>query len=141
MNDHELEKNLRSLRPAPLPSEVRARLKEEPAIQPRRHHRRNLGFAIAAVLVAAATLVALLTPKQSDPAMAREEDTHYSVVQQEAVLLSSRTLETREHNGQLWELVEIQWREDTVSICTATTATVRATEIRPERVWVPVQYY
>ena len=141
MNDQDLEQRLRSLAPAPLPAELRERLAEEPAVELPRKNRR-MRWAIAAGIIAAAGAGLLSWPdSKSDRSLAETDDAPFSVVQQEAVLLSTRTVETREHNGHLWELVENRWREDTVGMCSATEATIRSSEIRPEYVGTPVTFY
>jgi hypothetical protein len=140
MNDQHLEDQIRKLRPAPLPPELRSRLCEEPPVELTRHPAHRVRWAIAAAVVATATLVFLVIPDNQPSEVIAEDDGYLSVVQQEAALVSTRTLETREYNGQLWDLVENRWREETVAMCSATTATIRSTEIRPELVWVPVEF-
>ena len=145
MNNRDLEQQIRELRPASLPAELRAQLDaSEPPVEIGRSRKPLALLAVAAVLIAAATLAVLLQPNPGTSGVAESTDAtdeHFSVVQQESTLLSSRTLETRKHNGRLWELVENQWRDETVAMCSATTARIRSTEIRPEVVWQPVEFY
>lgn len=150
MNDQDLEQQIRKLRPGPLPPELRSRLREEPPIDlPSR--RRHLGrWAMAAAVVGAAILGVMIFPDKPSKQVAVEDGTTnelavedheaFTVIQQEATLIGTRTLERREHDGRLWELVEQQWRDETVAVCSATPVRVRATVIRPETVWVPVKF-
>lgn len=140
MNDQDLEQQIRKLRPGPLPPELRSRLREEPAVNlPRRP--RHLGrWAMAAAVVVAATVGALVFPDKQADEVAVEDNKPFTVIQEEATLIGTRTLERREHDGRLWELVEQQWRDETVAVCSATPVRVRSTVIRPEAVWVPVKF-
>lgn len=140
MNNHDFEQQIRKLQPAPLPPELRARLREEPPAELPRSRRHGVRWAMAATVVVAAVLLILVSPHQQPNEVVAEDDDHFSVVQQEATLLGTRTLETREYDGQLWELVEQQWRDETVAVCSATPVRVRSTVIRPEAVWVPVKF-
>lgn len=140
MNNHDLEAQIRKLQPSALPPELRARLREEPPAEFPRPRRHGVRWAIAAAVVATATLAGLLVPNKQPDEVAAGDDGHFSVIQQEATLVGTRTVETREHDGQLWDLVENRWREEKVGMCTATSATIRSVEIRPEFVWVPVKF-
>ena len=107
MNDQDLEQQIRNLRPGPLPPELRSRLREEPPIEfarPRRHLAR---WAMAAAVVAAAVIGAFVFPPNPPNEVVAGDEEYFSVVKQEAILLDTRTLEMREHDGQLWELVEV----------------------------------
>lgn len=140
MNDEFLEEQLRQLKPGVLPDDLRDRLREEPeVVQPVRGGRRVL-LAVAAGLVVTAGAVFVINRSEPEPGVA-EVERPLSVVREDSVLLSSRTVETREHEGQLWELVEQKWRDDLVGVCSATPVKVRSTTIRPELVWVAVQLY
>ena len=138
MNDQELEQQIRNLRLGPLPAELRSRLREEPATEFRRPRWKSARWAMAAAVVAAAALTFLVSPDQPSDEVAVEDP--ISVIQQEATLIGTRVLETREYEGQRWELVEQQWRDETVAVCSATPVRVRSTVIRPEAVWVPVRF-
>lgn len=138
MNDQELEQQIRNLRLGPLPAELRSRLREEPATEFPRPRWKSARWAMAAAVVAAAALTFLVSPDQPSDEVAVEDP--ISVIQQEATLIGTRVLETREYEGQRWELVEQQWRDETVAVCSATPVRVRSTVIRPEAVWVPVRF-
>lgn len=140
MNDDYLAEQIRRLRPTSMPQDLRDRLAGEPAPLAPSSRVPRLGWAAAAVLaLLAVSLTFLLNPEVESP-QATTESRPISIVSQESTLLGTRTLAQQEHDGQLWELIEENWRDDTVAICSATTAEVRSSILRPEVRWVPVVY-
>ena len=144
MNDQELERHIRNLRPAPLPDDLKERLRSEPEPVPSRKgfHRRGYAWAMAACLAGAAVAWFLVSRGDRDPgAPTVDAPEPISVLKEESTLVSTRTLETREHEGYLWDLVEERWRDEQVAMCSATPVTVRSSKIRPERHWVLVDLH
>ena len=137
MNDQRLEEEIRRLQPAPLPADLKARLAREPELHERKS-RRSMWIAAALVVLATGIVApSLFRDTAPSPAIAAAP---VSVIQRESTLLGTRTVDQRELDGQVWELVEEQWRDDTVALCSATPARVRSTVIRPTYVWVAAEY-
>ena len=65
---------------------------------------------------------------------------HLTIIEQNSILADSRTIALREHEGRMWELVEQEWHDDTVALCSTSPVRVRSTVIRPVTVWLPVQF-
>lgn len=139
MNDQRLEEEIRKLRPAPLPSDLKARLAQEPELHGRRPGRK-MWLAAAAALVVLATAIAVPSLLHDTPTTQADAAAPLSVIQRETTLLSTRTIDQREHDGRVWELVEEQWQDNTVCVSSATPVRVRSTVIRPEYVWVAAEY-
>ena len=145
MNDHELEEHIRNLRPAPLPDNLKERLRSEPqSVEPPSGtgiNRQKVVWAMAACLVGVAVAWFLVSRDggylPGTPIV--ETSPPISVLKEESTLVSTRSLETREHDGRLWELVEERWRDEQVAMCSTTPVTVRSSRIRPERHWVLVE--
>ncbi len=145
MNDDDLlEEELRQLMPSPMPEDLRERLAVEPTLLEAPRSRRIVPWAIVG-LAAAACLVALITtlitrPKPDADEVASEAAPQLSVLQQESTLLNTRPLALKVHDGQVWEIAEEEWRDDTVALCSATPVRVRSTENRREIVCLPVEF-
>lgn len=141
MNDDQLTEQFRKLRPAPLPRDLQERLAAEPEVLATSSRSPRLWWAAAATIaLLAVALTVLLNPHETAPLTEEAEELPISIVSKESTLLGTRTLAQQEHEGQLWELIEEQWRDDTVAICSATTAKVRSSIVRPEVRWVPVVF-
>ena len=144
MNDDSfLENEIRRLRPGPLPEDLRMRMTSEPTPMKHTPLKRVVPWVVAGALAAAACIAIVLNPPSSTEKIADENTAPpepLSIVEQESTLLESRTIEIREHNGRMWELVDQEWRDDTVAICSTTSVRVQSTVIRPETVWLPVEF-
>jgi hypothetical protein len=55
-------------------------------------------------------------------------------------LLAERTLAVEEHDGRVWELVEQEWRDDSIALCSDNPLRVRYSETRVERLCQPVDF-
>jgi hypothetical protein len=139
MNDQRLEEEIRRLRPAPLPTDLKARLAREPELHGRKPRRHMWLAAAAALVVLAAGIAAPSFFRDTDtsPAVATSP---VSVIQRESTLLGTRTVDQRELDGQVWELIEEQWQDDTIAACSATPVRVCSSVIRPAYVWVAAEY-
>jgi hypothetical protein len=140
MNDDLLEAALRTLRPAALPADLKARMQAPPPLEPATvPWWRNVRVIGAASLAAAAALVWMLVPPPAsgpaDPAP-RAVRIH----QTESTLLAERTLAVEEHDGRVWELVEQEWRDDSIALCSDSPVRVRYSETRVERLCQPVDF-
>ena len=138
MNDEHLEQQIRSLRPNRLPPDLTERLEAEPIRPLGGTGRVKLFIAAAAVFATAACIAIWFRPV--DTSVGVSVPRAVSILQQDSTLLNSRTLALREHNGQLWEVSEEEWRDDTVAFCSASPAKLRSTVIRRETVCAPVDF-
>ncbi|MEM7011816.1 MAG: hypothetical protein AAF585_10065 [Verrucomicrobiota bacterium] len=134
--DDPIEELLHSLKPGPLPDELK-RMKEPKVASPTKPIWRSRTWlaAAAAAMVALPGLAWVLQNAGSDG------EKQVSILQMDSELLSSKTLATREHAGQLWNIVEEEWRDETVMLFSMTPVRVRSTEIRREIVCKPVQFH
>jgi hypothetical protein len=144
MNDDQfLEDEIRKLRPAALPADLRERMADEPALPGPTRFRRVLPILAAAGLAAAAC-VAIVINLPSQPGSTADTNPrppdHLSIIEQESTLMDTRSIAFREHDGRMWELVEQEWRDDTVALCSTAPVRVRSSVTRPVTVWVPVEF-
>jgi hypothetical protein len=145
MNDDEkLENELRMLKPGPLPEDLKARLAEEPSLAEKPPPGRTIPWmllvaAAAACLVAFVAILVNPTPSNSGD-LVDSSLPPLSILQKDSMLVSSRPLALREHEGQVWEVSEEEWRDDTVALCSATPVQVRSTENRKKIVYRPVEF-
>ena len=142
-DDSFIEDEIRKLRPAALPADLRMRMRNEPALPKPSRLRRILPIAAAAGLAAAACVAIVVSlpdrPGSTADASPAPPD-HLTIIEQSSTLADTRTIAIREHQGRMWELVEQEWHDDTVALCSTTPVRVRSTVIRPEIVWVPVNF-
>ena len=142
MNDRELENLFRSLKPAPLSEDLRERLGDEPE-RPQASSKRGavvVGWSVAAAVAVFGGLVFFPSsdnPMESDP-IADESDRPVSVVQKDSTLLSSRLLSIEEYDGELWEVSEQEWRDDTLVLYSGGPSKLNSTVIRREVVCAPL---
>jgi hypothetical protein len=140
MNDDLLEAAIRELRPAALPADLKARMKSPPP--PERltvAWWRNARVIATGALAAATALVWQLVPgSATDPADTAPRTVR--IHQKESTLLAERTLAVEEHNGTVWELVEQEWRDDSIALCSGSPVRVRYSETRVERLCQPVNF-
>ena len=134
-DDLELESMLRELRPQKLPDDLRTRMQEPPA-RPSRWKR----IIVPVSLAAAAAITFLLTIQSTSPP-ADESAAPITIVQQQSSLINSRVTAVIEHNGQTWELIEQEWVDEEVAVCSTTPTRVRLAVTRHELVYQPVTYY
>jgi len=139
MNDDYLEQQIRSLNPAPLPQDLVERMSAEPIRPQAGRVRRNFLIAAAAAILVATCVTFALRPDDSAE-VASDSETPVSLVQKESTLLDSRTLAFEEHDGQLWEVSEEEWQDDTLALCSTVPAKLRSTVIRREVVCAPVEF-
>jgi hypothetical protein len=140
MNDELLEAALRELRPAALPTDLKARMQAQPPPGPvTLPWWRDVRVIGASLLAAAATIVWMVVPPSAshpvDP-LPRSVRIH----QTESTLLAERTLAVEEHDGRIWELVEQEWRDDSIALCSDSPVRVRYSETRVERLCQPVDF-
>lgn len=140
MNDDLLEETLRNLRPAALPADLKARMQAPPPLVlvavPWWRKVRVIG---AASLAAAATLAwVFVPPSASGPAHPAPRTVR--IHQTESTLVAERTLAVEEHDGRVWELVEQEWRDDSIAVYSASPVRVRYSETRVERLCQPVDF-
>lgn len=144
MNDDQiLEEEIRKLRPAALPADLRTRMANEPALPGPSRFRRVVPMIAAAGLAAAACIAIVINlPDHTEPRVDNSPPPpeHLSIVEQESTLMDTRSITFREHDGRLWELVEQEWRDDTVALCSTTPVRVRSSVTRPVTVWIPVEF-
>lgn len=143
MNEYEeLERQIRRLRPAPLPPDLAIRLKEPPCPESKHPPRPILRFALAAGLVALACATSLLIRSLSvnteDPPVA--ESRPVSHLQKNSTFLGSRRLSLEEREGRMWEISEQEWLDETIVLCSSSHAEFRTSVIRSEIVRAPVQF-
>jgi len=139
MNDDLLEAALRELRPAALPADLRARMKCPPPPElvtvP---WWRSARVIVTASLAAAAAMAWMLVPPAAGPADPAPRTVR--IQQIESTLLAERTLAVEEHDGRVWELVEQEWRDDSIALCSSSPVRVRYSETRLERLCQPVDF-
>ena len=145
MNDHDLENLIGSLKPAPLPDDLKARMSAEPRPPQKPRNYRGLfaatGVAAAAILVMAGIISILRPDRPADMASLPEEPNRpVSVVKKDSTLLNSRILSIEEHDGELWEVAEEEWRDDTLALYTGGPSRLRSTVIRREVVCSPLKF-
>lgn len=140
MNDDLLEEALRNLRPAALPADLKARMQAPPPLEPVTvpwwRSVRGIG---AATLAAAAALVWALLPLSS-PGPTETAPRTVRIHQTESTLVAERTIAVEEHDGRVWELVEQEWRDDSIALCSDSPVRVRYSETRVERLCLPVDF-
>lgn len=143
MKDQDLEDLIRSLKPSPLPDDLKTRLAPEP-IRPRQSRRwRTVAIAAAAVVaIGLFSTVVFLKPKQQAGAGVAviEPEAPVSVLRKDSTLLNSRTLAIKEIEGQLWEISEEEWRDHTLALCSVGPTELNSTVIRREVVCSPVEF-
>lgn len=144
MNDQDLENLVRRLKPSSLPEDLRERLAAEPELPATPVTKRMLlivaGVAAAVVVFAGMILLERPEPPAGSLADGDEEERPVSVVQTDSTLLGSRLLEVKEYDGQLWEISEEEWRDDTLLLYTAGPSSLNSTVIRREIVCAPLQF-
>ncbi|BCX48658.1 hypothetical protein HAHE_25660 [Haloferula helveola] len=144
MNDRQLEEQIRSLVPAPLPSDLAARMTEPP--QPVTSARlRFLRRGVPAVLstLAAAACVVLVWRHATGPAAAPDDSAPQPVVtvhMEDSRLLETRTLEVLEHDGGMWEIAEQEWQDSDTLLCSNSPIQMRMATTRRELVCRPVHF-
>lgn len=143
MKDHDLEDLIRSLKPGPLPADLKERMAPEP-MRPRQFGRwRNVFIAAAAAIaIGIFSAVVFFKSEQSTETevVVIEPDAPVSVLKQDSTLLNSRTLAIKEIEGQLWEVCEEEWRDHTLALCTAGPTELNSTVIRREVVYSPLEF-
>ena len=136
----QLEQRLREVRLAPLPADLRTRLADNPSSKTTRRGVPIIwggaAFACAAALAFLFVRADFVTPKEdTDP-----EVQPLTIVQKDSTLLNSRPLSIEEHDGQLWELVEEEWRDDTLVMCSTSPLEVRSSTTRRALVLQPISF-
>lgn len=140
MDDKELEERMRRLLPAPLPADLAERLADEPAIEEEPVSEKVIPWrAIVGAGLAAAACV-LLFWGYDGMVGSPDEESPISVTTKESTLLGKRTLSVLEHEGQVWELAEQEWRDDVLAYCSNSPVRVQSSEIRTELVYLPVEF-
>lgn len=132
MNESSLEAMLRQMRPAPLPADVCAHLKDEPAKYRARLIR---GPVVVGLFSAAALLLLCLIWPASPPTMPA-----ITLHQQESTLLRSKRIALEKHDQVWWEQCEQEWLDQEFTLCSDNPAMVRFTRTRHEIVWQPVEF-
>lgn len=141
MNDNDLENLIRSLKPSPLPGDLKARMSAEPMRPKVTGARRQLFIAAAAaVLVGVITVTTFMRPDRPAETVSSDLESPVSVIKKDSTLLNSRTLAIKEHNGQLWEVSEEEWQDDTLALCSVGPTKLNSTVIRREVVCSPVEF-
>lgn len=129
-DDAFLTRQLRALRPAELPGELREQMSHPPSRDRRLPGRVWLRMTLAAA--AAVVIGVFLTPGSGvDPV---------SVSRRDSTLLGSTSLEVVERDGRLWEVVEQLWRDEESLLCTTTPVVVHHQADRREIVARPVHF-
>ena len=142
-NDPFIENEIRKLRPAALPADLRDRMREEPVVRQSSRLRRVLPLATAGALATAACVAIVIKLRvRPEPAIhaGSGPPEELTIIEQNSILADSRTIALHEHHGRMWELVEQEWRDDTVALCSTSPVRVRSTVIRPVIVWRPVEF-
>lgn len=140
MNDQDLENLVRRLKPSSLPEDLRERLAVEPELPATPVTKRML-LIVAGVAAAVVVFAGMILLERPEPlADGHEEERPVSVVQTDSTLLGSRLLEVKEYDGQLWEISEEEWRDDTLLLYTAGPSSLNSTVIRREIVCAPLQF-
>lgn len=148
MKDHDLENLVRSLRPAPLPGDLRTRLSAEPLrLKKPGNHRRvlvSLAMAAAAIMLMVAIILLLRPDRPDRPAKLvsspEEPGRPVSVIKKDSTLLSSRVLSIEEYDGELWEISEEEWRDDTLALYSGGPSQLNSTAIRRDVVCTPLKF-
>lgn len=145
MNDQELENLVKSLKPSPLPGDLRDRLATEPSRTTSSPRSRMifiaLSIAAAAVVVFCGTILFHQPEAASDPLVeGKEQKRPVSVVQKDSTLLSSRLLSIEEYDGELWGVSEEEWRDDTLVLYSGGPSQLSSTVIRREVVCAPLEF-
>ena len=160
----DLEKQILKLKPGALPPDLKERLRDEPpADQPleclpelkpdsirllaRKKRWGWSAFAGAAVAACVAFMLVrhdFISAPEDDAnrqasAGLRQSDYH-SIIRKNQTLLSTKTLATEEIGGQVWEIAEEKWMDNTVATCSTSPVLVSAKEIRREIVFRPVVF-
>lgn len=157
MKDQDLETFLHQLKPAPLPDDLQSRLSTEPGRSMRARKRKVIALVsgLAAAAAGILGLMILVSPgtRTGSDALAMGADQlpvpdewkvgaprPLSVVKKDSTLLNSRLLEIREYDGELWEISEEEWRDDTLVLYSAGPSQLNATVIRREVVCAPLNF-
>ena len=135
-DDSHLEAALRSMRPGPLPPELRERMKEPPPGPIRGPWKRIL--ATSPIAAAAAWLLwANLGPETTTaPGVAPALTIH----EHRSILVESRPLKFIEHDGRLWEIAAETWREEELALCSTSPLRIQTTETNHQLVCQPVDF-
>jgi hypothetical protein len=159
----DLEKQILKLKPGALPSDLVDRLKDEPPLThieenmttdvvakviPIKNNRWVWGLAVG--VAAAACFIILMAReswKSSDQSNGPElvsvdldSSKELSMIRRDETLIRTTTLATEELDGQLWEIVEEKWIDDTFAACSAVPVLVSAQEFRREIIFRPVVF-
>lgn len=134
-DDPTLESLLRSLRPAPLPLDLREQLKTP---RPLRPSLRRYLYACAAA-AAAIILCCLLWPHS--PTEPSADPAPICIHHKESTLVQSRDIGTIERDGRLWQVKAQEWRDEELTLCSNTPLTVRFSLTRHEIIYSPVTFY
>lgn len=129
MKTPSLEEEIRSLRPAPLPPDLLARMAQPPPVEQARRVWNGAHLMLAAGLAVAATVALMANwPAPASPAAPPS----LSICQKRSVLLDTRTLGVLHRDGRTWEVAEQRWRDDHLALCSAVPVQVQSAEIRRE---------
>lgn len=149
MKNDELENLMRSLKPAPLPADLKKRLSPEPMRPKPAATQWKLLLVSAAVVAVGLFSVFIMnlmdSPQEAPSSTANTPmpiaETPVSVLKTDSTLLNSRTLEIKEVEGRLWEISEEEWRDDTLALCSAGPVKLNSTVIRREIVCSPLEFH
>ncbi|MDA7881257.1 hypothetical protein N9A94_03040 [Akkermansiaceae bacterium] len=137
MNDEEqFIAELKKFRAAPMPGDLRERLSESPQISKGKAHRLWLpvvGTAIAACL-------ALIWALSSDSASPQSEEVALNILGIDSTLVSRETVEFKEIDGVMHEIVMETWRDELFARSSLDPATADSVVLRRERVSKPVKF-
>jgi hypothetical protein len=136
--DDPLENLLRGLRPAPLPADLAAEMREPPDVTPPATLLPWRRFAAMAGLAAACAAL-WWSPARKSPTPEFQEPA-VSVVQRQSTLLDRRSLAVVEHEGRVWEFAEEEWLDEELGLCSATPVRVRSKATRHQVVCRPVDF-
>ncbi|MDF1851661.1 MAG: hypothetical protein P1U85_12565 [Verrucomicrobiales bacterium] len=134
-DDLEIESMLRDLRPQQLPADLRTRMKEPPV----RTDRWKRVVAPAVLAAAAVWVVSLILPSMPPRAGGTLEPV--TILQQQSSLIDSRVIAVIQGDGQAWEVMDQEWLDEELAICSSSSVQVRFTATRRELVYQPVPYY
>ena len=145
MNEaNDIEQRIRELRPAPAPADLMARLSAANPDAPAKPRPKVVPAFIAWVggIAAAAACVALIHMRGggSDTPPDPVADAPLHIIQKDSTLLGTRTLAITEHGGQLWEISEQEWRDDTIALCSTSPVELHSAVTRREIVCAPVEF-
>lgn len=142
MNDQDLEDLIHSLKPAPLPADLKTRMAAEPMRLRSSTRWRSISIAAAAVAVGVLSFLVFFQSEKpaEDDVASTDVEAPVSVLKKDSTLLRSRTLAVKEVEGQLWEVFEEEWRDDTLALCTVGPTRLNSTVIRREVVCSPVEF-